>query len=400
MTREQIYEKCWNFINKNPTLLVETATGSGKSKIAIDLLNNLVQNKYQGKTTSMLLLVAKKVHKQTWLDEFAKWGGMKVDKVTMECYESLGKHMRETFDFVLCDEIHHIKSEKRLKELSSLNFSYMIGLSATIPRNLKHFLSNKYKAWTVSCDITEAIEDDILPEPTILLFPLQLENTRMSEEIIVNPKAKGPIAKGTYKDRWKYKRMKNVKAMLQCTQQQKLDEIDSQITWMKDKYMRSRSKRDEQSWLYLCGKRLEYLADCKIQMVRLILSRLKDQRTITFCKTIEQTEKLGSNCIHSKNKDAAKVYEDFNNKEIDHITAVNILNENANLVDCKYGIFTNITASELMMVQRIGRVLRHKNPVLIIPFYQNTREEELVNKHFAEYNKDYIKIIKSITEIQ
>lgn len=399
MTREEIYNKCWNYINRNPCLLVESATGTGKSKIAIDVINNVTKNKYQGRKTSMLLLVAKKVHKKTWLEEFKKWGGINVDNVIIECYESLGKHVYETFDFVLADEVHHIGSEKRLGELALLHFTYFLGLSATIPRKLKYFLSSKYKAWTVTCDITEAIEDDVLPEPTILLFPMQLENTRLSEEIIINPKATGPIAKGTYKDRWKYKRKKTTKAILQCTQQQKLDEIDSTIQWMKDKYMRSRNKRDEQTWLYLCGKRLEYLADCKIQMVKLILSRLKNYRTITFCKSIKQTELLGANCIHSKNKDAEKVYEDFNNKKIKHITAVNILNENANLVDCKYGIFTNITASDLMMTQRIGRCLRHKNPTLIIPYYVNTREEELIKKHFAEYNQEYIKVIKSLTEI-
>ena len=378
---------------------MESATGTGKTKIAIDLVNNLIEDKYQGKETSLLLLVAKKVHKQTWLDEFNKWGGIKVDNVVIECYESLNKHMLETFDFVLLDEVHHIKSSKRLGELASVHFTYMIGLSATIPRKLKQYLNTKYKTWTVSCDITEAIEDEILPEPTILLYPMELEKTRLSEEIIINPRATGPAVEGTFKDRWKYKKNKSIKAVLKCTQMQKLVELESQISWMKDLYMRTRNKRNEQSWLYLCGKRLEFLADCKIPIVKLILSRLKNYRTITFCKTIKQTELLGANCIHSKNKDAVKVYDAFNKKKIKHITAVNILNENANLVDCKYAIFTNISSSEVIIPQRLGRAMRHKNPVIIVPYYKNTREEEIVTKMFETYNKSYIREIHSVDEI-
>ena len=155
----------------------------------------------------------------------------------------------------------------------------------------------------------------------------------------------------------------------------------------------------ERSWLYHAGKRLEFLAYCKNQIVSDILQKLQHYRTITFCKTIEQSEILGKNCIHSQNKSADEIYNRFNQKKINHITAVNILNENANLVDCKYAIFANIVASEVMQVQRIGRALRHKSPVLIVPFYKDTREEEIVLKMIEGFNRDYIKIIHSINEI-
>ena len=153
----------------------------------------------------------------------------------------------------------------------------------------------------------------------------------------------------------------------------------------------------KQTWLYFCGKRLEFLADCKLQWVKLILYHLDKERTITFCKTILQTEVLGKNCIHSQNKDAAKIYEKFNTGKIDHITAVNILNENANLVNCRYGIFCNITSSDIITQQRQGRLLRHKDPIMVIPYYKGTREEELVMKAIEGFGK--VKTIHSIQEI-
>jgi ERCC4-related helicase len=155
----------------------------------------------------------------------------------------------------------------------------------------------------------------------------------------------------------------------------------------------------KQTWLFMCGKRLEFLADCKLGWVKAILHHLDKERTITFCKTIAQTEHLGKNCIHSQNKDATKVYDDFNAKKINHITAVTIRNENANLVDCKYAIFTNLSSSEIVSCQRIGRSLRHKSPVIILPYFKDTREQEIVEKMTEEFNKDFIKTIHSINEI-
>ena len=64
-----------------------------------------------------------------------------------------------------------------------------------------------------------------------------------------------------------------------------------------------------------------------------------------------------------------------------------------NLTNCRYGIFANINASESIQIQRIGRTLRHKDPVIMIPFFRDTREEELVRKWMESYNKDLIKVI-------
>ena len=401
MTREEIYSDCKKALTRSNCLLLEAATGFGKTSVSLKLINHLLAlSKFKdAKQINILILVAKRVHKQTWKDEIKKWGGVHHPtariNICMECYESLKNHTREHWDVVISDEVHHIGSEVRLGFLKTMSFGYFIGLSATIPQKLKMLFKYRYHSEVVSCDIIEAIDSEVLPEPTILLFPLQVENTRMSETIELNPKAKGPIVYGEYKDYWKLKNQK-VHAFLKCTQRQKLFELDKLIEWYKKKAMMGNLAM-KQSWLYFCGKRLEFLADCKLQWVRLILHHLDNERTITFCKTIEQTEVLGKNCIHSQNKNAARIYEQFNQKKIDHITAVNILNENANLVDCRYGIFCNITSSEIITQQRQGRLLRHKDPIMVIPYYVGTREEELVKKGIEGFKS--VKTIHSISEI-
>ena len=398
MTREEVYSACQTALSKNNVLLLEAATGLGKTRLSIMLVNWLVGTAWQSYRPKMLLLVAKTVHKQTWKDEFQKWGGIHCD-VVMECYESLHKHVDETFDFIVMDEVHHIKSDTRLELLKTLKYGYMLGLSATIPRNLKSYFKYQYHAQVVSCDIVEAIEDEVLPEPEILLYPLTLDNVVPSESWELNPRTKGPTVYGKYSDLWKIKKQK-VHAIISCTQKQKSNEYNSEIDWYNKRWKATHNEALKQIWLHKCGQRLEYYADIKLPIVRGILKHLQKYRTITFCKTINQAEQAGRWCIHSKNgKDAEKFYNDFNARKLNHITAVNILNENANLVDCKYAIFCNISASEVIVPQRIGRSMRHKKPVIIIPFYKGTREEELVEKQLADFDKDFIRVIHSIEEI-
>lgn len=354
MTREEVYTECLTKLEKSDFLLLELATGMGKSKQAIDIINYLVETKYQGKHTSMLLLVAKTVHKQTWKDEFKKWGGINVDDLTIECYESLKKHEYESFDFVVMDEAHHLNSDKRLDLFSTLTYGNVIGLSATIPKKLKQYFQYEYAAEVITCSIVDAIEDEVLPEPQIILYPLQLDNTRSTESIEVNPKAKGKPYYGVYNELWKYRKMK-VHAIISCTPRQRVNEYNSQILYERNRYMRTRQDFLKNKWLFDCGERIKYLANMKNNIVLSILQRLEKERTITFCKTIEQADILGKYSIHSKNKDSDIIYNNFNAKKINHIVSVNVLNEGANLVDCKYAIFANYSSSEICSAQRVGK---------------------------------------------
>lgn len=52
-----------------------------------------------------------------------------------------------------------------------------------------------------------------------------------------------------------------------------------------------------------------------------------------------------------------------------------------------------------MKIVVVKRLLRHKHPIVIIPYYKNTREEELVAKMLEEYNKESIKNINNLNEI-
>ena len=398
MTREEVFQECLTKIDNTKFLLLELATGVGKTKISLDLVNHLVATKYKGKKVSMLLLVAKTVHKQTWKDEMKKWGGVEVDTLTMECYESLKKHQYEYYDIVVADEVHHLNSDKRLDMLKTLSFGNLIGLSATIPQKLKMYLKYEYHADVVSCDLVKAIDSEILPEPKIVLLPLQVDAVNPTETIELNPKIKGKVYHGDFSKLWSYRKMK-VHAIITCTPKQKLGDMNNQILFAKNRYQRTRQDYLRNKWLFDCGERIKFLANLKNDIVKAILHKLAKERCITFCKTIEQAETLGKYCIHSKNPNSDDIYNAFNAKNINHIASVNVLNEGANLVDCKYAVFANYSASEICSAQRLGRSLRHKSPVIILPYYKDTREQEIVDEMIHDFNSKNIFVCPSLKDL-
>ena len=71
-----------------------------------------------------------------------------------------------------------------------------------------------------------------------------------------------------------------------------------------------------------------------------------------------------------------------------------------NLTNCRIGIFCNLNSSEIVVKQRIGRILRHKSPIIIIPYFKDTREEELVEKMIEEYNSEHIQTVEDINDIK
>ena len=394
MTREQITNDCLAAIDSSKCLLALLSTGIGKTRITIDCINKICDKVFSNENdrTDVLIVVDKKVHIQNWKDEFKKWGGVRTDNVVFCCYASLHKYAGSCWDVVVLDECHHVGSETRLNALSTINIAYnLIGLSATVSRELRTWFKRKYRTTIVSCTTQDAVDSGILPDPIIYLMPLMLDNQHVTELYEINKKDSSEPVLGQYKDLWVLKR-RGKHALIRCTKRQYLNELDGLVQFYKKKTMGG-STIMKNLWLRACGERLTYLANAKNQQVQAILSKLKNYRTITFCASIAQSEVLGKNCIHSKNKAAQEILNIFNAGKIKHITACNILNEGVNLTNCKYGIFANINASEAIQIQRIGRSLRHKSPIIIIPFFRNTREEELVRKWMENYNKDLIKVI-------
>lgn len=390
MTREEVLKEVKAIPNRN--VLLTLPTGFGKSKNAIERVKHLAKKKYK----NLLIVVPKNVLKVNWADELAKWWPDCRLNITFSTYVSFPKH-KGKWDFIIFDEAHHL-SERCREALCDFEVEYTILLSATVKKDLREELKEVFDdLYYYNATLREAIDNGVLPDPTVYLLPLTLDNKLPNERIIKNPKAKGRIIYASWAERWFYMRQKNNPVHIFCTQTQYLDDLNGQIEWFKNRRGNIVCKN---RWLKLCGDRLKYLSDCKIPVVLKILQHCENQRTLTFCNSIEQTKKLGEYCINSQNTESNDVLRLFNKGVVHHITACNMLNEGMNLVDCRVGIYANLNSSDTIIKQRTGRLLRHPNPIIIIPYYKGTREEELVNKMLEDYNPELVKTINFIEEIQ
>lgn len=371
--------------------VLELATGMGKTLLALTKVNQLYSQDCR-----IIIVIPRNVLIQNWIEEFKKWHYEDMlSNVTFVTYVSLPK-MAGSWDICVFDECHHL-SERCREALKGFNINHAIFLSATIGKDVRQFINIKYNRYNglqwIKVGTKKAIESEVLPDPVIVLYPMTLDNTK-AEYLYAPRKPKDKSLKPlviSYADRWKYKRYKGY-YQIRCTQQQYYNELSGIIDWYKRKNYMPAMKN---LWLHKAGERLQWLAWQKLGVVYKILHCIKGKRSITFCSTIEQTEALGIPRVNSK--EGTYNLKRFNDGRINAISCVNMLDEGLNLYNCQVGIFDMLNSSEKLQIQRVGRILRHKHPIIIIPYFKNTRDEEILKKMLEDYNPEYIKTIDSLS---
>ena len=394
MNREETRDRVLRSTSRE--VLCELPTGLGKSKIALDFMNSRLN--FFKKKPSILVVVPRLVLIDNWKEEFQKWNYHSFLNCTeFVTYVSFPKKSG-LYDLIIFDEAHHLSSRCR-ENLDNYRTNYVLLLSATVGRNMKGELKEVFpNLQTHHVNARKAIEEEILPDPKVYLLPLLLDNKNITHKIVKNPDKAEEIVI-PYSQRFSYTGIKNKKITIRCTQQEYYNDLSSTINWAKQKMPYSETFKN--MFLRKSGDRLKWLSDQKTDIVAHILSNtLQDQRVLTFCNSIAQTEVLGKYCINSKNKSSREYLEQFNEGKINHITACNMLDEGVNLSDCRVGVYAVLNNSERMITQKLGRLLRHPNPIIIIPYFVGTRDEELVNKMMLDYNPALIETINNINQIK
>ena len=215
MTRDKIQSEISNLAKYHNNMLLELGTGVGKTLCAIQVIE-------MNKDLHWGIVIAETTHELNWVNEFKKHNKEELlHNVTFFCYASLHKHLN--YNAYVFDEIHHVFSEKRLELLSHLKFKKFIGLSATLTRNQKDSLSNIIKNYyTYKVTLSEAIDNDILPEPEVNFVGVTLDNFIKNEVFHFN------------KDKF-----------VICTKLEKYNRLTKRVDWLKNKYFQTNSKVDK-----------------------------------------------------------------------------------------------------------------------------------------------------------
>lgn len=404
MNREAIQKQSLELIKKHKRIALQWCTGLGKTKASIQAANYLAGRK---KNYKVLLLVAEVAHKNNWEKEFIKWE-YKVPDTTIECYASLKKYRDTSWDLIIFDEAHHLGSDLRIDILNSISANNIILLSATLPDQILHSITEIFGEFAVSkVTLKQAIEWGALPKPKVFLIPLTLNNTYSNCTIIEEwgKKEKRITYKCKLHERWEYLRNKtkypNVTLEIICTQQQKYNYLTEQFEYWRNQFFRTRQEHTKNKWLQVGSKRKRFLGECKTDATRLLLHKIQDRRLICFCSSIEQAELLGGkNAIHSKRDDSLDVIESFNTKQIDSLFAVGMLQEGQNLTDIEAGIIVQLDGQERAFVQKFGRSLRADAPIQFIFYYKDTRDVDYLDNVLEGIDLEYIIEVDNLIDFE
>lgn len=402
MTRDDLHKQTSELIKTNKRIALQWCTGLGKSRAAIEMVN-YIQDKEKEGNIKILLVVAENAHKDNWKKEFIKWG-LKSNDITIECYASLPKYKESWWDLIIFDEAHHLGTDLKIDILSGIVTEYVMLLSATLPDTLIQVLTRVFGEFKVSkVSLKEAIDEGMLPQPKVFLIPLKLNSTIYNCIITEEwgDKDKRVTYKCTYPQRWEFiknkKKYPNVTLYIYCTQLQKYTYLTEQFEYWKNSYMRSRQEYMKNKWLQAGSLRKRFLGNIKTEYVKILLKRLQRKRLICFCASIEQADYLGKDkSIHSKKSNSLEIINAFNNKEINRLFAVGMLQEGQNLEGIQAGIIVQLDNAERAFIQKFGRTIRADSPQQYIFYYENTRDIDYLENVFEGVDEAYISTIRNL----
>lgn len=400
--KSQLQKREFEKLKDQNRVILKWATGCGKSKMAIDLINYQVNPLVSGKSLSkVLFVVAERAHIKNWEDEFDKWHLNKANiYIDICCYASLKNYKDYSYDTVVLDEAHHVFSEKRMAALEEvrdnlLPNAHIYLLSATLSSAKKDMIKDIFGNFAVSAvTLKDAIESDILPDPKVYVVAMELDNKHSNQTVKIGNDPYAPVV--GWAQRAKYVCNK-IPCIIHCTEQQKYAYMTSEMEYWKQRYARSNNQFQYNKWVNMGSQRKLFLGNLKTGAVRTLIQTLSDDRRfVCFCASVAQATELNKkNTISSRKptKYNQGIIDAFNAKTTNQIYAVGMINEGMNLADIQIGIIVQLDRKERLFIQKFGRSMRAENPVSFIFYYKGTQDEKYLKEALENIDAKFVQHI-------
>jgi superfamily II DNA or RNA helicase len=303
-------------------VLLELATGVGKTKLGLDLAED------RG-AKNVTVLVPTNAVGEAWIAEVKKWNSNLF--VTTVNYASAHKVLELLIppDLVIMDEAHHI-TERNI-EFIALYKCPLIALSATVDWEKMQLLQAIGFKRGISVGLDKATDHDLIAPYEMFIIKFTPDGTRKL------------IQAGTKEKSW------------WTTEKASLAYAETRI----DKAKQSHNSQSIQ-FAYLNRMRLIRTLPTRIETAKRLLTRLRtkfpESKILVFAPTIEDCESIVPECYyHSKSDDSG--FEAFKNGTQQTLGSVNALSEGIN-VHADIALIVAGMSKERHTVQRLGRLLR------------------------------------------
>lgn len=352
------------------------ATGVGKTRGGMMAIRRFLK---KNPTKSVIVVVPSEPIQKQWNQELIEWNLFEQCSVKTMNDTSTNKY---SCTLLVIDEIHKVGAPTLLNIFKNIQYSVILGLTATFERlDGKDEIIQKYCPIVDVITVDEAIENKWLSdyrEYEILIEPEDIEVYRtLNKEFyehfsFFNHDFTLAMACAT---KWQ-ERVKLAKLRCSSNDPEVWKTLNKQILIHAMGFSRTLQAR----------KKYIYNHPKKIELTNLILEHRQDRKCITFSATVAMAEKIKYGAVYS-GKDTVKkgrmTLSEFMNQDGGTLNTVMKLNEGFNCPDISVSVILGFNSSSTTKKQRVGRVIRQKEGKVAEVFtlvLKGTVEEEWFRK--------------------
>jgi superfamily II DNA or RNA helicase len=368
--REKVQHEAIQAVVDNNGGMVAMATGSGKSRVAVELAKYYCEPF----TSDLALLVpTEKLRDENWLEEFEKWGaGHLWNDTERLCYASASKIGGNDYELAILDEGHNI-TELASEFFLDNNVRRTVLLTATPPNDpIKVDILRRLAIKLVyELTLDQAVRLGFVApyKITVVTVPLDNVTKNIPGGNKANPFMTTEAACYAY---WN----KRVQACFG------------------DQTPQGKAKM---KFAILGRMQFIYKIPSKTQVIKFLLDKVipKEDRTLIFCGNIEQAEEVCPTFYHSKSSSVA--YDAFKNESINRLSCVKAVNEGHNFPGVDSGIIGQLNSKEKDLVQRIGRLIRFRpghEAHLYIIVSESTQDEKWLETAIENLDQSKVEYVR------
>ena len=385
VTRDERQAQCIeNWVKHKGKATVVGATGFGKTRVGTNLIGKILKRKPQYR---ILVVVPTTTLKEQWeeiLDSLGYGLNCSVEVINTIVL----KDTKYTCDFLILDEIHRFASDLFQQVFNRVNYSLILGLTATIERlDGKEIIIKQYCPVCDEITLEECMINGWISDYKEYQVLIEVDNKQEYKDLnrqfnehfgffnydfglvmnMVGPK--GYLARIAYRDQ----------LCPNGTKEEKSAVLKS-IIYHSTAFMRALQGR--KSFINNHPK--------KIEIARKIIDARPDAKIITFSNNIKMAEAIGIGKVYS-GKDTKKkgraTLEELQSGDIRVINTIAKANEGLNIPDLSIAVMLGIDSSKIKAVQRVGRVCRaqeNKQAEIFNLVINDTAETEWFKKAHAK----------------
>ena len=352
------------------------ATGVGKTRGGLMAISRFLK---KNPTKSVIVVVPSEPIQRQWNQELIAWNLFQQCSVKTMSDTSVNKY---SCTLLVIDEIHKVGAPTLLNIFKNVQYTIILGLTATFERlDGKDEIISKKCPIVDTISVEEAIENKWLADYREYEVLIEPEDIDVYKE--VNKEFYEHFSYFNYdfnlamKCATDWKRRSEL-AKERCREDQSEDfkTVNKQILVHAMGFSRTLQAR----------KKYIYNHPKKIELTNLILENRQDKKCITFSATVAMAEKIKYGAVYS-GKDSVKKgrmnLQEFVQQDGGVLNTVMKLNEGFNCPDISVSVILGFNSSSTTKKQRVGRVIRQKEGKVAEVFtlvLKGTVEEEWFRK--------------------